>query len=53
MSAKFDGELISYTWCSTCCDLMHTIIISEDVDDEDYDIDVLYRKWDRRARGDD
>lgn len=48
MSAKFDGELMSYTWCSECCDLMHTIIVSED-SDEEYDMGVLYRKWDRRA----
>lgn len=53
MSAKFDGELMSYTWCSACCDLMHTVIVSEDADDEEYDMDVLYRKWDRRARGND
>ena len=49
MSAKFDGELMSYTWCSECCDLMHTIVKSEDSDDEECDMDVLYRKWDQRA----
>lgn len=49
MSAKFDGELMSYTWCSECCDLMHTIVVSEENDDEEYDMDVLYRRWDRRA----
>lgn len=51
MSAKFDGELMSYAWCSECCDLMHAIVISEDSDDEEYDMDVMYRKWNRRAYG--
>lgn len=49
MSAKFDGQLMSYTWCSECCNLMHSIVVSEENDDEEYDMDVLYRKWDQRA----
>lgn len=49
MSAKFDGELMSYTWCTECINLMHSIVVSEENDDEEYDMDVLYRKWDQRA----
>lgn len=49
MSAKFDGELMSYTWCTECINLMHSIVVSEESDDEEYDMDVLYRKWDKRA----
>lgn len=49
MSAKFYGELMSYTWCTECINLMHSIVVSEESDDEEYDMDVLYRKWDKRA----
>ena len=49
LSAKFDGELMNYTWCTECINLMHSIVVSEESDDEEYDMDVLYRKWDKRA----
>lgn len=49
MSAKFDGELMSYRWCALCCAAMAKCSAAEDNDDEDEDAPPAWQDYEDRA----